>query len=167
MCRTLQLVYQLQMTSGLLAFSHGILELCNAKRNLISQSLREQRWHSSSAVALRLLVDLVWVMLIKTVCSSKGWRTNQECVPLPSFCHSTWTLKRSFSDRFPVHAFTLLSCSSFAGRPRNILLHWSHGLSRAVINSQKSHHMLPAVHCDCLIVSRLSQMKLKHMRFQI
>lgn len=105
MCRTVQLVYQLQSTSQLLAFAHGTLELCNVKRNLISQSLWEQRWHSSFAVALRLLVDLVWVMLIKTVCSSKGWRTNQECVPLPSFCHSTWTLKRSFSDRFSCPCF--------------------------------------------------------------
>lgn len=80
----------------------------------------------------------------------------------------TWTLKRHFSDRLPVHAFTILSCSSFAGRPRNILVRWSHGSSRTVINPQRSHHytsLLPAVRCDCLVVSRLTQMKFKQMLF--
>lgn len=146
-------------------------------RNLISQSVWEQWWHSSCAVTLRLLVDLLWVMIIKTVCSSKQWGTNQKCLPVPSFCHTmdlqscaffffiycilhTWTLKRRFSDRLPIHAFTILSFLSLT-EPRNILLHWSRGSSKTVINTQKSHHILPAVHCDCLIVNRLTQMKFK------
>lgn len=125
-------------------------------------------------------------MLIKTVCSSVEQRTNQECVSLPSFCHTMdlqscescpgffflnieytthMNTKEALQRQASCPCFYSTQLFKLCWETRNILQHWSWSSSRTVINTQKSRHILPAVHCDCLVVNRLTQMKFKQMFF--
>lgn len=125
-------------------------------------------------------VELVWVTLIKTVCSSWTGRANEDNDTLPSFFLTKWILPFCVTQwiyravkavqflfsphttrmhRFLFPIFTVLSCIGCAGKPRHILLFFCGCIALAPAGDSSTLEILSIIsisqHCvACLEINR-------------